>query len=70
MSADTPAPPGADTLAIRVQMLERIRDDLADLHADAEARGLPSAVTMGLAWLRDDAEETLTDMRAMVARGH
>lgn len=59
---DTPPPLSADALAYRVQMLERIRTDLAALHLDAETHRLPQSITMGLHWLCEDAASTLADL--------
>jgi hypothetical protein len=63
----TPAPLSADALAYRVQMLERIRTDLAALHADAETHRLPQSVTLGLHWLCEDAASTLADLHNLAA---
>jgi hypothetical protein len=47
--------------------LANLAGHISDLHDDAARLALPSAVTMGLQWLRDDAATVLTDASAACA---
>lgn len=58
-----------DTAAFLAALAD-IAGRLADLRDDAERMALPSAVVVGLAWLRDDAAGVLADTRnALRAEG-
>jgi hypothetical protein len=52
------APRTADEFLVALVFAVRLLGDLRD---DAEGLGMPTAVTMGLAWLRDDAAGVASD---------
>jgi hypothetical protein len=62
-SATTTQPRDAAAL---LKDLADIGGKLSDMHHDAVRLGLPQAVSMGLLWLRDDAQAVFTD--ALVSR--
>jgi len=41
---------------------------ISDLHDDAARLGMPQAVTMGLLWLRDDAQSVFADANTATHR--
>ncbi len=45
-----------------LEALVNVRELLADLRDDAERLAMPTAVTMGLMWLRDDATGVACDV--------
>lgn len=61
------SPAARATAAALATALEPIRQQLDALRAEADAAGLPSAATMSLQWLRDDAASTLDTLRALQA---
>jgi hypothetical protein len=60
-----------DTPRDRAALLNALADlggHITDLHADAARLALPSAVTVGLQWLRDDAVTVVTDAKRAMTR--
>ena len=60
-------PAARATAAAIAAALEPIRQQLDALRAEAEAAALPSAATMGLQWLHDDAASALDTLRTLQA---
>jgi hypothetical protein len=55
----------------RAALLNALADlagHISDLHDDAARLALPSAVTVGLQWLRDDAVTVVTDAKHAMTR--